>query len=37
MDDHSSPAVGFNPQLPQLARLSGCESFFTHKMNWNQV
>ncbi len=33
----SSHAVGFSPQLPQIARLGGCTSFFTHKMNWNAM
>lgn len=28
--------VGFGPQLPQIARLSGCPNFFTHKLNWNE-
>ena len=28
---------GFGAQIPQIARLGGCSSFFTHKMNWNKV
>lgn len=29
-------SVGFGPQIPQIARLSGCPNFFTHKLNWNE-
>lgn len=27
---------GFTPGLPQLLRLAGIDSFFTHKMNWSE-
>ncbi len=27
---------GFSPALPQLLRLSGLDSFFTHKTNWSE-
>ncbi|CEQ42209.1 SPOSA6832_03996, partial [Sporobolomyces salmonicolor] len=29
-------SFGYNPQIPQLARLAGCEFFFTQKMSWSQ-
>jgi len=30
-------AVGYSSQLPQIARLSGCDNFFTQKLSWNSM
>jgi alpha-mannosidase len=27
--------VGYSSQLPQIARLAGCDNFFTQKLSWN--
>jgi alpha-mannosidase len=29
--------VGYSSQLPQIARLSGCDNFFTQKLSWNSM
>lgn len=29
-------SFGYNAQIPQLARLAGCDFFFTQKISWNQ-
>ena len=29
-------SFGYNAQIPQLARLAGCDYFFTQKISWNQ-
>ncbi|PWZ01460.1 putative AMS1-alpha-mannosidase [Testicularia cyperi] len=28
---------GYNAQIPQLARLAGCEYFFTQKLSWSNI
>jgi hypothetical protein len=30
-------SVGYSSQLPQIARLSGAQNFFTQKLSWNNT